>query len=101
LRREEAISVLKELLDNCTGLDGHYFELAPPNEPTSTKEGYQIIIKAALDQEKKMHTIHTDETSTNLSNWKHVENKAVNKQNRTRHIHSLQTYTQAKFKLKP
>ena len=53
MRREEAISVLKELLDNCPGLDGHYFELAPPNAPTSTKEGYQIIIKAALDQETK------------------------------------------------
>jgi hypothetical protein len=53
LRREEAISVLKELLDNCTGLDGHYFELAPPNVPTSTKEGYQIIIKIALEQETK------------------------------------------------
>jgi hypothetical protein len=55
LRREEAISVLKELLDNCTGLDGHYFELAPPNAPTSTKEGYQIIIKAAFDQETKKY----------------------------------------------
>jgi hypothetical protein len=53
LRREESLSVLKELLDNCTGLDGHYFELAPPNTPTSTKEGYQIIIKTALDQETK------------------------------------------------
>jgi hypothetical protein len=51
LRREEAISVLKELLDYCAGLDGHYFELAPPNAPTSAKEGYQIIIKGALDQE--------------------------------------------------
>ena len=53
MRREEAISVLKELLDNCTGLDGHYFELAPPSAPTSTKEGYQIIIKATLGQETK------------------------------------------------
>ena len=53
MRREKAISVLKELLDNCTGLDGHYFELSPANTPTSTKEGYQIIIKTALDQETK------------------------------------------------
>ncbi len=51
MRREEAISVLKELLDNCTGLDGHYLELAPPSTPTSTNEGYQIIIRTALDQE--------------------------------------------------
>ena len=53
MKREEAISVLKELLDNCMGLDGHYFELAPPNVGTSTKGGYQIIIKVALDQETK------------------------------------------------
>jgi hypothetical protein len=53
LRREEAISVLKELLDNCIGLDGHYFELASPNAPTATKGGYQIIIKGAFDQETK------------------------------------------------
>jgi hypothetical protein len=53
LRREKAISVLKELLDNCKGLDGHYFELAPPNASTSTEEGYQIIIRTAIDQETK------------------------------------------------
>lgn len=55
MRREKAISVLKELLDNCTGLDGHYLELVPPNTPTSTTEGYQIIIKTALDQETKKY----------------------------------------------
>lgn len=53
LRREEAVSVLKELLDNCVGLDGHYIQLAPPNVPMPAKEGYQIIIKTALDQETK------------------------------------------------
>jgi hypothetical protein len=53
VRREEAISVLKELLDNCTCLDGHYLELAPPNTSNSTKGGYQIIIKTALNQETK------------------------------------------------
>jgi hypothetical protein len=53
LRREEAISVLQELLENCTGLDEHYFELAPPNIATSTKVGYQIIIKGPLDQETR------------------------------------------------
>jgi hypothetical protein len=42
LKREEAIAVLKELLDNCQGLDGHYLELAPPSAP-STTGGYQII----------------------------------------------------------
>jgi len=53
LKREEAILVLKELLDNCRGLDGHYLELAPPLASTSTLEGYQIIIKTALDTETK------------------------------------------------
>ncbi len=52
MKREEAISVLKELLDNCSGLDGHYFELSPPNSP-SIIGGYQIIIKTALDEKTK------------------------------------------------
>jgi hypothetical protein len=53
LKREEAISVLKELLDNCNGLDGHYLELAPPNAPLSMIGGYQIIIGKALDEKTK------------------------------------------------
>jgi len=53
LKREEAISIIKELLDNCLGLDGHYLELAPPNTPTSNVEGYQIIIGKALDEKTK------------------------------------------------
>jgi hypothetical protein len=50
LKREEAISVLKELLENCKGLDGHSLELTEPRIPAS---GYQIIIKGILDQETK------------------------------------------------
>jgi hypothetical protein len=53
LKREEAISVLKELLDNCRGLDGHYLELSSPNVSSSTMGGYQITIKTALDEETK------------------------------------------------
>ena len=53
MKREEAISIIKELLDNCPGLDGHYLELAPPNTPTSNVEGYQIIIGKALDEKTK------------------------------------------------
>jgi hypothetical protein len=52
LKRDEAISVLKELLDNCTGLDGHGLELIASNALTS---GYQIIIKGVLDEETKQH----------------------------------------------
>jgi hypothetical protein len=54
LKREEAISVLNELLDNCLGFDGHSFELSPPNS-TPTLGGYQIIIKGILDEETKTH----------------------------------------------
>ena len=50
MEREEAISVLKELLDNCRGLDGHGLELTSPNSPAS---GYQIIIRGILDEETK------------------------------------------------
>jgi hypothetical protein len=50
LKRDEAISVLKELLDNCAGLDGRGLELIASNAPTS---GYQIIIKGVLDEETK------------------------------------------------
>ena len=50
LKRDEAISVLKELLDNCIGLDGHGLELIASNALTS---GYQIIVKGVLDEETK------------------------------------------------
>jgi len=50
LKRDEAISVLKELLDDCKGLDGHSFELTAPSAPSS---GYQIVIKGILDEETK------------------------------------------------
>jgi hypothetical protein len=52
LKREEAISVLKELLDNCIGLDEHNIELTKPSTPNP---GYQIIIKGILDQETKQY----------------------------------------------
>lgn len=55
MKREEAVSVLKELLDNCTGLDGHSLELTPPNVLTPKRDGYQIIIKGILDAETKQH----------------------------------------------
>jgi hypothetical protein len=52
LKRKEAILVLKELLDNCVGLDGHYFELSPPCSLTAS-EGYRIVIHAALKKTTK------------------------------------------------
>ena len=52
LEREEAVTILKELLDNSLGLDGHSLELTAPTEPTF---GYQIIIKGTIDEETKQH----------------------------------------------
>jgi hypothetical protein len=53
LKREEAILVLKELFEKCTNLDGHYLELLPPNASTILSGGYQIQIKATLDEETR------------------------------------------------
>jgi hypothetical protein len=50
LKREEAVAVLKELIDNCSGLDGHPLEIEPPNTPNG---GYQIFIIKALDEATK------------------------------------------------
>ena len=51
LKREEAISVLKELLDCCSGLDGHYLELVAINSPNGA--GYQIVISKTLDEQTR------------------------------------------------
>jgi len=53
LKREEAIVVLKELLDYCQGLDAHSLELAPTNLSEAKLGGYQIIIRGILDEEDK------------------------------------------------
>ena len=53
LKREEAILVLKELFEKWTNLDGHYLELLPPNASTMLSGGYQIQIKATLDEETR------------------------------------------------
>jgi hypothetical protein len=53
LKREEAILVLKDLFEKCTNLDGHYLELMPPNASTMLSGGYQIQIKATLDEETR------------------------------------------------
>ncbi len=53
MKREEAILVLKELFEKCTNLDGHYLELLPPNASSKMSGGYQIEIKATLDEETR------------------------------------------------
>jgi hypothetical protein len=55
LNRAEAITVLKELLDECNCLDGHLVEIAPPVTYKSADQGYQIIIKGTLDGETLRH----------------------------------------------
>ena len=47
MKRDEAIIVIKELLEGVLGLDGHSLELAPP---VSSAGGYQIVIKGILDE---------------------------------------------------
>jgi hypothetical protein len=54
LKREDAVTVLKELIDNCPGLDGHALEIVPPNSPDG---GYQIFIIKALDEATKKSVI--------------------------------------------
>jgi hypothetical protein len=46
LKREEAICVIKELLDSAIGLDGRGLELAP----ISSAGNYQIVIRGILDE---------------------------------------------------
>jgi hypothetical protein len=53
LKRDEAVLVLKELLDGCSSIDGHSLELSPP----SPVGGYQIIVKGALDEPTKKFII--------------------------------------------
>jgi hypothetical protein len=53
LKREEAISVLKELFEKCTSLDGHYLALMPTGYAGLISKGYQILINTSLDEETR------------------------------------------------
>ena len=53
LKREEAISVLKELFEKCTSLDGHYLALMPDGYAGLLSTGYQILINTSLDEETR------------------------------------------------
>jgi len=74
LKRAEALTVLKELLDKCNCLDGHLVEIEPPTVPKPFGEGYQIIIKGALDGETQRHIrdiiVHHQLVSQAGSLWK-------------------------------
>jgi hypothetical protein len=47
LNRVEAVSVIKELLDCCIGLDGQTIQLTPP---IAAGGGYQIMLVGTFDQ---------------------------------------------------
>ena len=53
MKREEAISVLKELFEKCTSLDGHYLALMPAGYAGIISKGYQILINTSLDEETR------------------------------------------------
>jgi hypothetical protein len=59
LKRDEAIQVVKELLDDCRGLDGHPLTLTSPSASSAASGGYQIIIGGTLDEEtnRRIQTI--------------------------------------------
>jgi hypothetical protein len=48
MKRDEAISFLKEVFDKCTLLDGQYFCLTPPNIASQLSKGYQIHMMKSL-----------------------------------------------------
>jgi hypothetical protein len=50
LNRIEAVSVLKEIFEKCTLLDGSYVSLVPPNNTNLPTQGYQVHIKAPVDE---------------------------------------------------
>lgn len=50
LKREEAVSVLKEIIDKCQMCDGTWVALMPPNSRNMLSQGYQVHMKFPLDE---------------------------------------------------
>jgi hypothetical protein len=50
----EAVSVLREVFEKCTLLDGTYVSLVPPNSVNELSLGYQVHIKAPIDEMAQM-----------------------------------------------
>jgi hypothetical protein len=50
-RREEAVSLLREVSDKCASLGPHGIMLMPSNADDMLAKGYQLHIKANLDEE--------------------------------------------------
>ncbi|MFZ7138234.1 MAG: hypothetical protein ACOWW1_07435 [archaeon] len=53
MKREEAIFVLKELLDTCNGLDGHYLELSNPCASLESVGGIKLLFMQLLTKKQK------------------------------------------------
>ncbi len=51
MRREEAVSVLREIIDKCQMCDGNWVALMPPNSHNLLSVGYQVHLKIPLDQQ--------------------------------------------------
>jgi hypothetical protein len=50
-RREEAVSLVREVSDKCASLGPHGIILMPSNADDVLAKGYQLHIKANLDEE--------------------------------------------------
>ncbi|MCW4017535.1 MAG: hypothetical protein NWF00_02445 [Candidatus Bathyarchaeota archaeon] len=51
--RTEAVLILREILDNCEIFDGVYLSLASPKASNLLSQGYQLHIKAPIDDHAK------------------------------------------------
>ena len=51
MKRDEAISTMKELLENCGKLDNIFMCLTPPSTSPPIQQGYQIHLRIAMDGE--------------------------------------------------
>ena len=50
MKRREAISVLKEIIEKCQMCDGNWVALMPPNSASLLSKGYQIHLKFPVDK---------------------------------------------------
>ena len=50
MNRDEAVDLLKELLDKYRSLEGKSFAIMPPDANNVRSKGYQVHIKTELDE---------------------------------------------------
>ncbi len=54
LKRQEAVKLLKEIFDKCSGIDGQFIALIKPNAADLLSHGYQVHIKTNMDSSNKV-----------------------------------------------